>query len=401
MRKPAFFLLCFLLSSCIRDVLFPGTPRFSHENVRPGHGADSTDVIPPGPHVYLTAVRFPDGFAWEEDTCAVDGPVWIDLYRDGKLVRSIPAGSALHADMHRFRNGHLYTDFSSGEETVVCQDGLELFRFPGREALRGFLVREDGIHTLGQDRDGNGFTYRIDGRTVFRSEAGIVCGDPCTPGRLGGAFTEEEEWVFYAYGVNVDGGTEYNILRNGEQYKVLPKGSGGTILDIQVIRDKVYRIRNKTRVTVLESDDGTATLPVQGRETLVRGRIVPLKEDVLVLGAVTSTDGTRRCFLFSEKGNTCPTDGKTEISELLADGNVAAWLTVDAGGRPARLERSDGKGKPLPGDVRLISGHCLLLREGRAYLALTGRNGKANRLWVDGEETEIPFNGYFTSVTVE
>ncbi len=401
MRKLAFFLLCFLLSSCIRDVLFPGTPRFSHENARPGHEADSTDVIPPGPHVYLTAVRFPDGFAWEEDTCAVDGPVWIDLYRDGKLVRSIPAGSAIHADMHRFRNGHLYTDFSSGEETVVCQDGLELFRFPGREALRGFLVQEDGIHTLGQDRDGNGFTYRIDGRTVFRSEAGIVCGDPCTPGRLGGAFTEEEEWVFYAYGVNVDGGTEYNILRNGEQYKVLPKGSGGTILDIQVIRDKVYRIRNQTRVTVLESDDGTAMLPVQGRETLVRGRIVPLKEDVLVLGAVTSPDGTRRCFLFSEKGNTCPTNGKTEISELLADGTVAAWLTVDAGGRPARLERSDGKGKPLPKDVRLISGHCLLLREGRAYLALTGRNGKANRLWVDGEETEIPFNGYFTSVTVE
>ena len=401
MRKPVFFLLCLVLSSCIRDTLFPGTPRYSHENGRPGHAADSTDALPPGPHIYLTAVRFPDGFAWEEDTCAVDGPVWIDLYRDGKLVRSIPAGTAVHADMHRFRNGHLYTDFSSGEETVVCQDGLELFRFSGREALRGFLVREDGVHTLGQDRDGDGFTYRIDGRAVFRSEAGLVCGDPCTPGRSGGALTEEGEWVFYAYGVNTDGAAEYSILRNGEQYRTLPKGTGGTVLDIQVIRDKVYRIRNQTRVTVLESDDGTATLPVHGRETLVRGRIVPLEEDVLVLGAVTSPDGTRRCFLFSEKGNTFPTDGKTEIAELLTDGTVAGWMTVDAAGRPVRFERSDGKGKPLPGDVRLISGHCMLLREGHAYLALTGRNGKANRLWVDGEETEIPFNGYFTSVTVE
>lgn len=401
MRKPAFFLLCFILSSCIRDTLFPGTPRFSHENGRPGHGTDSTDIIPPGPHVYLTAVRFPDGFAWEEDTCAVDGPVWIDLYRDGRLVRSIPAGSSIHADMHRFRNGRLYTDFSSGEETVVCQDGLELFRFPGREALRGFLVREDGVHTLGQDRDGNGFTYRIDGRAVFRSEAGLVCGDPCTPGRPGGALTEEDEWVFYAYGVGVDGATEYYILRNGELYKTLPKGSGGTVRDIQVIHGNVYRIRNQTRVTVLESDERTSTLPVQGRDMLVRGRIVPLEKDVLVLGAVASPDGTRRCFLFSEKGNAYPTDGKTEITELVADGGVAAWMTVNAAGQPLRLERSDGNGKSLPGNVRLISGHCMLLREGHAYLALTGRNGKANRLWVDGEETEIPFNGYFTSVTVE
>ena len=401
MRKLAFLFLSVILSACVRDVLFPGTPRYSHENARPEHRTDSTEEVPPGPHVYLTAVRFTDGFAWEEDTCAVDGAVWIDLYRDGRLVRSIPAGSSIHADMHRFRNGHLYTDYSSGEETFLCQDGVELFRFPGREAIRGFLVREDGVHTLGQDRDGNGITYRMDGKTVFRSEAGTVYGDPCSPGRAAGALTQEGDWLFYAYGINADGGTEYNIMRNGDLYRSFPKGSGGTVMDIRVIREKVFRIQAQGRVTVLQSDDGSSTLPLLGRETLVWGRIVPLNDDVLVLGSVTSREGARRCFLYSQKGGTYPIGEKDEITELLTEGNLAAWLIVDSDGWPVRLDRSDGKGRALPKDVRMISGHCLLLHEGHAYLALTGRNGTSNRLWVDGEETEIPFNGYFTSVTVE
>ena len=49
----------------------------------------------------------------------------------------------------------------------------------------------------------------------------------------------------------------------------------------------------------------------------------------------------------------------------------------------------------------LTSGRCALLRNGQLFLALTGRGGTPNRFQRDGEVTEIPFNGYFTSVTVE
>ena len=101
--------LALLAAACIRDPLFPGTPRSSHEpdTGRPRADSSAMDVPPPGEHVYLTAVRFPDGFAWDLDTCAVEGSVWIDLYRDGGLVRSIPAGASIHPDMHRYVGGHL------------------------------------------------------------------------------------------------------------------------------------------------------------------------------------------------------------------------------------------------------------------------------------------------------
>ena len=37
----------------------------------------------------------------------------------------------------------------------------------------------------------------------------------------------------------------------------------------------------------------------------------------------------------------------------------------------------------------------------RLFLALTGRDGAPNSLQEDGVHTDFPFNGYFTSVTVE
>jgi hypothetical protein len=49
----------------------------------------------------------------------------------------------------------------------------------------------------------------------------------------------------------------------------------------------------------------------------------------------------------------------------------------------------------------LVSGRCALVRDGRLFLALTGRDGAPNRFQEDGAHRDIPFNGYFTSVTVE
>ena len=49
----------------------------------------------------------------------------------------------------------------------------------------------------------------------------------------------------------------------------------------------------------------------------------------------------------------------------------------------------------------LVSGRCALVRNNRLFLALTGRDGAPNRFQEDNAHTDIPFNGYFTSVTVE
>ena len=264
MRNPIGIIgLALLAAACIRDPLFPGTPRSSHE---PGGGrrpdSTATDTPLPGEHVYLTAVRFPDGYAWDLDTCAVDGEVRIDLYRDGERVRSLPAGASVHPDMHRYMGGHLYLDWSTDTETIVSRDGAELFRFEGRESLRGFLVREDGVHTLGQDRDGNGFTYRIDGRILYRSETGAVLGGPEASGTPGGAFSEAGEDVYYVCCLPSERGREFHVMRNAERYRSFPASEGTQ--DVLVAGGTVSRVRSKPRSLVLEVDGKETPLPLGG-----------------------------------------------------------------------------------------------------------------------------------------
>jgi hypothetical protein len=382
--------LALVAAACTRDPLFPGTPRSSHE---PGAGRrDSlaTDM-PSGEHVYLTAVRFPDGYAWDLDTCAVDGEVWIDLYRDGEKVRSVPAGASVHPDMHRYMGGHLYLDWSTDAETVVSCEGSELFRFEGRESIRGFLVREDGVHTLGQDRDGDGFTYRIDGRVVYRSETGAVLGGP-------DALTEYGEDVYYACCLPSERGKEYHVMRNAERFHSFPASDGTR--DILFAGGKVYRLWSKSRSGLVLEVDGKGTgLGIGGGEACLWSRLAPWEDDVAAL-VCTRSVGVKRYYLKTASGKSfTPSSGET-VSDVLADGKRLGWTVTDARGDFVRVRWSDGGVTEGTGGF-LFSSRCALARDGRLYLALTGRDGAPNRFQEDGVHTDIPFNGYFTSVTVE
>ena len=391
--------LALVAAACVRGPLFPGTPRSSHEPPSGRQRADSSageDVVPPGEHVYLTAVRFPDGYAWDVDTCAVEGEVWIDLYRDGAKVRSIPAGASVHPDMHRFLGGHLYADCSTETETVLSRDGIELFRFEGREALRGFLVREDGIHTLGQDRDGSGFTYRIDGRTVFRSETGTVLGSPDAPEAPGGALTEYGEDVYYVCRLPSERGVEYRVMRNAERHLSFPVSDG--TLDVLFTDGKVARVQQRSRSFVLEVD-GKSTLLGLGGGACLWSRMIPWGEDILVL-VCTFKAGGKGFVLQTSGGKTfTPAAGET-ISDLLSDGIKTGWTVIDEKGDLLRVRWCDGAVTESAGGT-LVSARCALVHDGRLFLALTGRDGAPNRFQEDDTCMDIPFNGYFTSVTVE
>ncbi len=391
--------LALLAAACVRGPLFPGTPRSSHEPPSGRQRADSSagvDVVPPGEHVYLTAVRFPDGYAWDVDTCAVEGEVWIDLYRDGVKVRSIPAGASIHPDMHRYRNGHLYADYSTPTETVLSRDGAELFRFEGREALRGFLVREDGIHTLGQDRDGSGFTYRIDGRTVFRSETGTVLGSPDAPEAPGGALTGYGEDVYYVCRLPSERGGEYRVMRNAERHLSFPVSDG--TLNVLFTGGKVARVQQRSRSFVLEVD-GASTLLGLGGGACLWSRMIPWGEDILVLVCAFGAGGKGYALQTSGGKKFTPVAGEI-ISDLISDGDRTGWTVTDGKGDLLRVRWCDGAVTESAGGT-LVSARCALVRDGRLLLALTGRDGTPNRFQENAACMDIPFNGYFTSVTVE
>ena len=389
-----------LAAACDREPLFPGAPRYTHA---PGAGRNGNTLAPeeplsPGPHTYLTAVRYPDGYAWEPDTCAVEGTVWIDLYRDGKRILSVPAGKSVHPDMHRYAAGHLYADYTTDTETVLTCDGTELFRYEGREALRGFLVREDGVHTLGQDRDGSGFTYRVDGRVVFRSETGTVLGVLDGAGPSGGALTAAGEDVYYACSLPSERGSDYQVMRNAECYHSFPDPDGTRA--VLVDGGKVSRVLAKPRKLLLEVDGTETVLALQGGEACLWCRMLPWEEDVLVLVCALGAGG-KRYFLQSAGGKRFQPAAGDTVSDLFTDGTRLGWTVTGIDGTLLRFQWSDGGSLSTGGDAYLASGRCALVHEGHLLIALTGRNGTPNRFLHDSERTDIPFNGYFTSVTVE
>ena len=113
---------------------------------------------------YMTALDYQNGYDWRADTARESVKCSLIVYADGKQIMKVPVGeeyeTGADVDMHRIAGGHLYTDYSTSEETIIKRDGRLLFRYPGPEAIHGMCVSGDDVYTLGQSRNGEGFSFR-------------------------------------------------------------------------------------------------------------------------------------------------------------------------------------------------------------------------------------------------
>lgn len=213
--------LIFLLSACqlLDSAAFPSRRRGSCLP-QPTYYSD-TSRIPAGDttlpewktrrdtNLYFSAVIVPSGYDWHRDSACGASECRLVLYKNYKEIASVKTGSAecvsTDPDTHHILNGHLYTEYSSLKETVIKKDGAELFRYSGREFLKGMLCREDELWTLGQDRSGEGFCLRKNGEEIFRSNRGEVFGDlHLNPG--GGLYTDNGR-ICFCYCIKSASGT--------------------------------------------------------------------------------------------------------------------------------------------------------------------------------------------------
>ena len=232
---------------------------------------------------------------------------------------------------------------------------------------------------------------------MYRSETGAVLGGPDTPGAAGGAFSEYGEDVFYVCCLPSERGKEYHVMRNAERYQSFPISDGTRA--VLVAGGKVSRVRSKPRSLVLEVDGKETRLSLAGGETDLWSQLAAWEDDVVALVCAQGSKG-KRFFLQSAGGKTfSPMSGET-VSEVLSDGQRMGWTVTDGRGDLLRVRWSTGEVTEATGGF-LVSGRCALLRNGHLFLALTGRAGAPNRFQEDDVHTDFPFNGYFTSVTVE
>lgn len=138
--------------------------------------------------VLCSAVVYPEGYNWRRDSlggAARCSLVLLDAGVSGtgathSPLLSFPADEAHCAapdmDMHRIAGTHLYTDLSTATHTIVGCDGLELFRFKGRERIEWFDVDGGDVYTLGTRRNGRGWALRRNGKVLLEQDSGRITG---------------------------------------------------------------------------------------------------------------------------------------------------------------------------------------------------------------------------------
>lgn len=159
-----------LVMACSRDRLEPGS---YHGRGNGGEVVEDT-VDVPDHSLVMCGVEYPQGYDWKRDSLMgmVQGKVFLsDL--DGILMErraGVGTDVSLDEDMHRIVDGALWEDWSTGSETVVRRDGVEVLRWDGREMVTDLVIRDSAVFALTVPRSGGGFVLRRDGDVVARSD---------------------------------------------------------------------------------------------------------------------------------------------------------------------------------------------------------------------------------------
>lgn len=255
--------------------LFPGVPRYLREPAPSSRVGRDTASLPPevisARKLYVTAL------------CGDDAV----LFADG--IEIARAAADPDPERHRARQGHLWTDAIQGKETVVFRDGEEWLSFPGEELLRGFLIRDGKLHTLGQRPGNDGICYRVDGKEVFSAPSGRIVGNALSREWDAGAFCADSSGVYYTYGIPFvhSGSTtwEYHIMKGPDTFLVIPDDASGTVLDIRILDGKVYRAeRTVSLLKLVCGDDILAAHQLNQRESLSDVALVPLNGKMYLRG---------------------------------------------------------------------------------------------------------------------
>ena len=334
---------------------------------------------------------FPEGYDWVRDTAyGAKGPA-LALFEGTKRKLLLDELPETDMDMHRLRDGRLYSNYSTDEETIVLAEGDEIFRFKGRESFSGFLVRKDGIHTLGRNRSGGGFVYRIDGREKLSRLSGTLLGGfQEDGGRLWFAFRARDEdsgkTLFY-----ISDGTSCNEVADALK---LDK-----VLEIRVSNGKAIvtgSMESSKRNPLVSIDGNIVQLGSRNPPgEAVSCSLVSSSGDMLFKGSYRTADGGEIFVIWNLKGPLETFPVGDVLAAILPEGKK--YISIRHSGGRLILRDLNGVDSDL-GPYRLMAPSCIAVKDGKPLLAMSSEGGCC--LWFDGKYYRIPGNGFLTGVDI-
>lgn len=349
---------------------------------------------------YAVGVDYPDGYDWNSDVEMGSVRCSLVVFANGIPVMKVPVGDEYEVsadpDMYRMIGSSLYTDYSTGEETVIKRNGEQLFRYPGREMILDMVVKDDDVYTLGQDRGGNGFTYRKNGEILLSRESGHLfsglqqCGEDF-------AFTFSEQ--FGADNASVE---RYYCYCAGNVSQIAVREDVRKVWDARMYNDRVCYIASLTGVSapvlvegpvmnVIDVPDAYRMISCRfaGGQTRPGVELILIKKGRLLYSALWSS---------SEEKETFP-EGYT-IASICAGGDDFCCVLNPPESSGKGIIYRFGEKLEMPDGYVSMGGKSMAVMDGILYVGLTSKDGADAAVWVDGEIKPLRLSGFISHIYV-
>ena len=389
-----FLLLAAALASCDPLNGLGGGPTRT-DTERDNHTADGGRVpeLPPSSRpdttLYYTAVRFPDSYDWQRDTAYGQTDFELLLCREGTTLLTLPYGPeapfCADPNRHHILGGHLYTERMLGEETLVGRDGVELFRFEGREFLLGLLEDGEDLYTLSRPVSGKGFSFRRNGKPLLTRSDGTVFGSLTDPSYSpGGALYRSGGQIVFFFWAGYAYNAYHYLVQDGKEIRLDNILAGQTVLDVK-----------------LHDNETCILYPSFMRHLLYEGRIWPEEKGYSVTGRFSDGTGGYIQGLVEASGLSNMRSVCREDSAVMyhsAELTVAVSTGADGVVRWNMLEGDGSSEEPC----HFFSGACAALTGARFTIALTPKDIHRPPRILNGSRTvNTNLYGYVSSVALE
>ena len=371
-----------------------------NEGIWKGPGAD---LKPGGPGSvkrsvwYVTGFDYPEGYDWMSDPEAGSVRCSLVVYANAVPMLKIPVGTEYQTsaapDMHRMIEGDLYTDFSTDSMTVIKKNGKYLFSYPGREMMIGMHADSSGVYTLGQSRQGKGFSFRRDGGLLFENAKGDLLGHMVvTDGGCAFAFSEK---------VAGAGKERYYLYRDGKVSQIAVREDVRKVLDVTVSDGEVYYIATLTGIThpVLVCEDGMYMLEFPLSVRVDSCRFIAAEGEILIEGVFSTHTGLMTSGLWRKEVRECIFPAGMVLWASCTDGGGVSCLLAHCSADDLRISRC-GELIAFPEGYTAMGTAPLAMVDGILHVGMTSMEGAQPAVWMDGDLKKLNFNGYISSISV-
>ena len=380
------------LGESVRDTL---------EGVWTGPGMNVGSSDPAKTVCYITALDYQDGYDWRSDKEKGSVKCSLVVFADGVPMMKVPVGDAYHissdVDSHRMIDGHLYTDFSTDDETVIKKDGREVFRYPGREFLQGMLVDGEDIYTLGHSREGDGFSYRKNGEILLEKASG----------RTFSRLHREDGHICFAYSESIasaSGSVErYYRVVDGVPEQAALREDVKKVWDLMTSDGEVCYIASLVGVQgpVLFQGEAKSVLTLPQASSLLTARLSVSQGVVCVEGVLSCRNLALAGILWRCDEHLYTFSPGTTVASWCVDGDGVFCVLNSKSAAVKGVIYRCGDIFEVPLGYVSMGENTMTLVDGILTVGLSSVNGGRPVIWKDGILDTLNINGYISSVTVQ